>query len=201
MKNGVRSYWCVFHWVTFHLKGNWSTFPVLLDHCQNIFDTPHEDSTSPCIYQQIASNVITGIYLEHISEYQTSQVLKALLLIPCNWPWHFESPSKNTQLEFLTMPKAMKKSTRELSPPPSEDHDSTDAAEASGSDQERDPDVSFCPAVSPNNFPTMFMPYIEGPKMNWTVDDGLYHRFWSGNWNAKQFSIANWQISLLNKNA
>ena len=23
----------------------------------------------------------------------------------------------------------------------------------------------------------MFMPYIEGPKMNWTVDDGLYHRF------------------------
>ena len=21
------------------------------------------------------------------------------------------------------------------------------------------------------------MPYIEGPKMNWTVDDGLYHRF------------------------
>ena len=23
----------------------------------------------------------------------------------------------------------------------------------------------------------MFMPYIEGPKMKWTVDDGLYHRF------------------------
>ena len=23
----------------------------------------------------------------------------------------------------------------------------------------------------------MFMPYIEGPKINWTVDDGLYHRF------------------------
>ena len=75
------------------------------------------------------------------------------------------------------MPKAMKKSVREQSPPPSEDHDSTDAAENSASDQERDPDVSFCPVVPPNNIPTMFMPYIEGPKMNWTVDDGLYHRF------------------------
>ena len=71
----------------------------------------------------------------------------------------------------------MKKSAREQSPLPSEDHDSTDAAEASASDQECDPDVSFHPVVSPNNIPTMFMPYIEGPKMNWMVDDGLYHRF------------------------
>ena len=23
----------------------------------------------------------------------------------------------------------------------------------------------------------MFMPYIESPKMDWTVNDGLYHRF------------------------
>ena len=23
----------------------------------------------------------------------------------------------------------------------------------------------------------MFMPYTEGPKMDWTVNDGLYHRF------------------------
>ena len=47
------------------------------------------------------------------------------------------------------MPKAMKKSAREQSPPPSEDHDSTDTAEASASDQERDPDVSFHPVVPP----------------------------------------------------
>ena len=25
--------------------------------------------------------------------------------------------------------------------------------------------------------PSMFMPYFEGPKMNWNVSDGLYHRF------------------------
>ena len=23
----------------------------------------------------------------------------------------------------------------------------------------------------------MYMPYIEGPKMNWTLNDNLYHRF------------------------
>ena len=75
------------------------------------------------------------------------------------------------------MPKATKKSVREQSPPPSDDRNSTDSAEASDSDHNQDPDVSFCPVVPPNQVPTMFMPYIEGPKMNWTVDDGLYHRF------------------------
>ena len=78
------------------------------------------------------------------------------------------------------MPKAMKKSAREQSPLPSEDHNSTDSAAASDSDHDPDPDVSFHPAVSPNQVHTMFMPYIEGPKMNWTVDDGLYHRFLNG---------------------
>ena len=99
------------------------------------------------------------------------------------------------------MPKATKKSAREQSPPPSEDHDSTDAVEASASDQEQDRDVSFHPVVSPNNIPTMFMPYIEGPKMNWTVDDGLYHRFLKWHLKCEMILIANWQISLPNKNA
>ena len=76
------------------------------------------------------------------------------------------------------MPKAVKKSSQEQSPPPSEDHESVDTqAEVSGSDQDQDLDVSFHPAVPSPSVPTMFMPYIEGPKMNWTVDDGFYHRF------------------------
>ena len=25
--------------------------------------------------------------------------------------------------------------------------------------------------------PSMFMPYIEGPKLDWTVNDSLYHRY------------------------
>ena len=75
------------------------------------------------------------------------------------------------------MPKAMKKSVRKQSPPPSDDHNSTDSVEASDSDHNQDPDVSFCPMVPHNQVPAMFMPYIEGPKMNWTVDDGLYPDF------------------------
>ena len=76
------------------------------------------------------------------------------------------------------MPKVMKKSSREQSPPPSKEHESVDTqAETSGSDQDQDPEVSFHPAFPLPSVPTMFMPYIEGPKMNWTVDDGLYHRF------------------------
>ena len=75
------------------------------------------------------------------------------------------------------MPKATKKSVREQSPPPSDGHNSTDSVEASDSDHNQDPDVSFCPVAPPNQVPAMYMPYIEGPKMNWTVDDGLYHRF------------------------
>ena len=59
---------------------------VLLYHCQKVFDTPSEGNTLPRIYWQIASNVIHGIYLEQLPEYQTSQVLEALLLIPWNWP-------------------------------------------------------------------------------------------------------------------
>ena len=75
------------------------------------------------------------------------------------------------------MPRALKKSGREQSPPPSADHNSTDSVEASYSDHSQDPEVSLHPVVPPHQGPAMYMPYIEGPKMNWTVDDGLYHRF------------------------
>ena len=52
--------------------------------------------------------------------------------------------------------------------------------ENAGSDQESDADVSFHAIIlqAPPHFPpNMFMPYIEGPHMDWTVNDGLYHRF------------------------
>ena len=93
------------------------------------------------------------------------------------------------------MPKATKKSAREQSPPPSGDHNSTDSAAASDSDHDQDPHVSFCPAVSPNQVPTMFMPYIEGPKMNWMVNDGLYHRFLK--WHLKCETILNYKLANL----
>ena len=35
----------------------------------------------------------------------------------------------------------------------------------------------------PQAHTSMYVPYIEGPKMNWTVDDSLYNRFIK--WNIK----------------
>ena len=70
------------------------------------------------------------------------------------------------------MPKAVNKPSPEQSMPSSEEHESIDTqAEMSSSAQESDPGVSFCPTVPSHPTPMMFMPYIEGPKMNWTVDD------------------------------
>ena len=52
--------------------------------------------------------------------------------------------------------------------------------ESASSDQESDAEVSFHtihPQAPPQFPPTMYMPYIEGPHMDWTVNDGLCHRF------------------------
>ena len=43
----------------------------------------------------------------------------------------------------------------------------------------------------------MFMPYIEGPKMDWTVNDGLYHRFLK--WKLKCGSILDCELAMLPK--
>ena len=44
------------------------------------------------------------------------------------------------------------------------------------SDQEQDPEVFFQPSQAQVGT-NMFMPYIEVPKMDWMVNDGVYHRF------------------------
>ena len=94
------------------------------------------------------------------------------------------------------MPKATEKSSWEPSPPPSEDHESVDTqVEASGSEQDQDSDVSFHPAVPSPTVPTMFMPYIEVPKMNLTVDDGLYQIFLK--WHLKCKTILDCELANL----
>ena len=55
---------------------------------------------------------------------------------------------------------------------PNQDEAST--KEDSSSEHEIHPEVIVNPLQA---FPSMFMPYIEGPKMYWTVNDGLYSRF------------------------
>ena len=43
--------------------------------------------------------------------------------------------------------------------------------------KKHDPEVSFHQFRPPQAVPNMFIPYIEGPKMDWTVNEGLDHWF------------------------
>ena len=49
--------------------------------------------------------------------------------------------------------------------------------EHSIADQEPDPEITFHPSRQPQPVPSIFMPFTEGPKKDWTVNDELYHRF------------------------
>ena len=70
------------------------------------------------------------------------------------------------------MPKSNKTSSHKMENNQNEDEVGTQ--EESSSDQERDQEViSHAQQV----VSSMFVPYIEGPKVDWTVNDGLYHRF------------------------
>ena len=76
------------------------------------------------------------------------------------------------------MPKATKNSAQGNNQMPlPEETVSSNQGELSSSEQEPDPEVSFHHYRAPQPVPSMFMPYTEGPKMDWTVNDGLYHRF------------------------
>ena len=66
--------------------------------------------------------------------------------------------------------------------------------ESSSSNQEQDPEVFIYPS-QPQLLPHMFMPYIEGPKMDWTVNDGLYHRFLK--WHLKCENILECELAML----
>ena len=82
------------------------------------------------------------------------------------------------------MPKASKKSVwEEVKEDQAQGSTQPDMNESSqedipSSDQESDTEVIINPPRTQLQvIPSMFMPYIEGPKMDWTVNDGLYHRF------------------------
>ena len=76
------------------------------------------------------------------------------------------------------MPKATKSSAwGATSEPTHEETTPSSQDEHSSSDQEPNPEITFHPSKQPQPVPSMFMPYTEGPKMDWTFNDGLYHRF------------------------
>ena len=76
------------------------------------------------------------------------------------------------------MPTAMKNSASAEATVSNQDKPvETSQYELSSSEQEQDPEVSLNPHRLPQIPLGIFMPYIEGSKMDWTVNDGLYHRF------------------------
>ena len=66
--------------------------------------------------------------------------------------------------------------------------------ESSSSGQEQDPKVFIQPSQA-QVLLSMFMPYIEGPKMDWTVSDGLYHIFLK--WHLKYENILECELVIL----
>ena len=66
--------------------------------------------------------------------------------------------------------------------------------ESSSSGQEQDPEVCLQPSQA-QVVPNMFMPYIEGSKLDWTVNGGLYHRFLK--WCLKCGNIPECELAML----
>ena len=95
------------------------------------------------------------------------------------------------------MPKATKSSAQvEAQVSSQQEANETSQEELTSSDQETDPEVTFNPPrQQPQVVPSMFMPYIEGPKMDWTVNDGLYHRFLK--WHLKCENILESELAAL----
>ena len=65
----------------------------------------------------------------------------------------------------------------------------------SSSDQEQDYEVILNQPLVQQVVPSMFMPYIEGPKMDWTVNDSPYHRFLK--WRLKCENILECELAML----
>ena len=64
------------------------------------------------------------------------------------------------------------------------------------SDQGQDPEVFLQPSEA-QIVPNMFMPYIQGPKMDWTVNDGLCNTFLK--WHLKCENILECELAMLSE--
>ena len=66
--------------------------------------------------------------------------------------------------------------------------------ESSSSEQDQDQEVFLQPSQA-EVISNMFRPYIKCPKMDWTVNDGLYHRFLK--WHLKCKNILEYELAIL----
>ena len=77
-----------------------------------------------------------------------------------------------------------------------ESQEDSSTQKGSGPEQEQDQNVFLQPSQA-QLIPNMFMPYVEGPKMDWTVNDGLYHRFQK--WHLKCENILDSELVMLSE--
>ena len=97
------------------------------------------------------------------------------------------------------MPTAAKKSNCVENTSENEYQADSNLSHESSSDDEV---VLQSPQVKPSTshiqaMQQMCMPYIEGPKMDWTVNDSLYHRFLK--WKIKCENILECELAMLSK--
>ena len=94
------------------------------------------------------------------------------------------------------MPKATQKSAHEKHTLSKEESEiPSGSEELKSSEQNPDPEISFQQFRPHQPVPSMFMPYIKGPKMDWTVDDGLNHRLLK--WHLKCENILECELTAL----
>ena len=107
----------------------------------------------------------SGIFVFPIS---TLQLVSARL---CSICCIYSEEACHCKIQSPEMPRTTKTSSYMMDNSQCEE-DSSAHEESSSSEQRQDLQPSQT-QVNPN----IFMPYIEGPKMDSTVSDGLYHRF------------------------
>ena len=97
------------------------------------------------------------------------------------------------------MPKVKSSSNAHTTAIPDQEIDVPSSHEEStSSDHESENEISFHQSRSQATnlvVQSMFMPYIEGPKMDWTVNDSLYHHFLK--WRLKCENILDGQLAAL----
>ena len=74
--------------------------------------------------------------------------------------------------------------------------DNNQSQEDSSAHEESRPRSFFQPSQA-QLISNMFMPHIEGPRMDWTVNDGLYHRFMK--WHLKCENILECELVMLSE--
>ena len=72
--------------------------------------------------------------------------------------------------------------------------ESSEHEESSSSDQIQDP-KAFLQTSQTQILPNIFVPHIEGPRMEWTVNDGPYHKFLK--WCLKCENILECELAML----